>query len=402
MKIVMKPVLFFTFLFICSFSFAKKDITKSSCFQWSVIIANSEMKHNPELWQADFVKKPKWDYTQGLVAYSMLKLFEQTGDSIYFKYVNEFADYFVQSDGEILTYKKSDYSLDRVNGGKFLFDMYNLTKNEKYLKAIKILRSQFDSQPRTKVDVFWHKKIYPNQVWLDGLYMGAPFYAQCAKEFNEPISSFDDAAKQMVRGDSVTFDPKTGLNYHAWDESRTQRWCDPQTGLSKHFWGRSLGWYMMAMVDILDYLPKNHPQRKQIIANLNRLSTALVNYQDEKTGLWYQIIDMPTREGNYIESSCTAMFAYAMAKGVNQKYLPKKFKKVATKAFNGLTSYATQKNVDGTTSITRACSVAGLGGNPYRDGTFEYYISEPIRNDDPKVIGPFILAGIEMAKMGCK
>ncbi len=384
--------------------FAKTDVAKSPCTQWSITIANSEMKHNPELWQADFVKKPKWDYTQGLVAFSMLRLFEQTGDSAYFKYVNEFANYFVQTDGSILTYKQSDYSLDRVNGGKFLWEMYRITKDEKYMKAVKMLYSQFETHPRTKVGVFWHKKIYPNQVWLDGLYMGAPFYAECAKVFNDSQSkfAFDDAAKQMVVGDSVTFDPKTGLNYHAWDESRSERWCDPNTGLSKHFWGRSLGWYMMAMVDILDYLPKNHPQRKQIIANLNRLSEALVKYQDEKTGMWYQIIDMPTRKGNYIESSCSAMFTYAIAKGVNQKYLPKKFNAVACKAFTGLIENAMQKNEDGTTSITRACSVAGLGGNPYRDGTFEYYISEPIRNDDPKVIGPFILAGMEMAKMGCK
>lgn len=370
----------------------------NSYLQWAMTIANSEMKHNPELWQADFVKKPKWDYTQGLVAKSMILLYDKTKDTTYYNYVKVFSDFFIDKDGSIKTYKLSDYNIDRLNGGKFLFDMYSYTKDEKYIKAIKNLRTQLTTHPRVKNGGFWHKKIYPHQMWLDGLYMGAPFYAQCVKVFNEPKALYDDIINQFVLVDKVTLDPVTGLNYHAWDESKEQKWANKETGQSPHFWSRSMGWYMMAMVDVLDYLPKNHPQRKQIIANFNRLSEALLAFQDKETGMWYQVTNFPNREGNYLESSSTAMFVYAMAKGVNNKYLPKKFKSVAKKGFDGLTIHSTQKNESGTISITRACSVAGLGGTPYRDGSYEYYISEPIRNDDPKVIGPFIMAAIEMSK----
>jgi len=399
MKILKLVVIFLVCCFSSNILAGEKKIDQYT--QWAITIANSEMKHNPELWQADFVKQPKWDYTQGLVAKSMMVLYDNTKDTAYYNYTKRFADYFVNDKGEILTYKKEDYSLDKLNGGKFLFDMYQSTKDAKYLKAIKMLRTQFDTHPRVSQGVYWHKKIYPNQVWLDGLYMGAPFYAQCAKEFKEPVASFNDAAKQLVIGDSVTLDVKTGLNYHAWDESRDQKWADPKTGHSPNFWGRSMGWYMMAMVDILDYLPQNHPQRKTIIANLTRLTDALIKYQDSKTGMWYQITDQPARDSNYVESSCTAMFTYAIAKAVNNKYLSKEYASFAYKSFWGMVKFATKKNDDGTTSITKACSVAGLGGNPYRDGSFQYYIGEPIRSDDPKVIGPFIMAALEMSKM-CK
>lgn len=397
-----KSIAFLLAFFLLSTTLlAGKKKQNNDYLQWAITIANSEMKHNPELWQADFVKKPKWDYTQGLIAYSMTKLFLTTKDSSYFNYVNKFADFFINNKGEILTYTPDKYNIDHLNGGKFLFDMYSITKEEKYLKALQLLRTQIENHPRTKIGVFWHKKIYENQVWLDGLYMGAPFYAQYIKEMKEPASLYDDVAKQFVLADSVTLDEKTGLNFHAWDESRLQKWAHPETGHSPHFWGRSMGWYMMAMVDVLDYLPKNHPQRKQILANFNRLSKALANYQDKQTGMWYQITDLGTKEGNYVESSCTAMYMYAIAKGINKKYLPKEFKTVVQKAFCGIINNATQKNEDGTISLTKACSVAGLGGNPYRDGSFEYYINEPIRSDDPKVIGPFILASLEMNKM-CK
>ncbi len=402
----MKKIILLCFVVLCSAAVsAKKNqsakpagAVSPSALSWAVIIANSEIKHNPELWQADFLKKPKWDYTQGLVAKAMLETFEATGDSAYFNYVKTFADFFINDEGGILTYKLSDYNIDRLNGGKFLFDLYRLTKEEKYLKAIKLLRGQLDTHPRVAQGGFWHKKIYPQQMWLDGLYMGAPFYAQCVVEFNEPANLFDDIALQFVLVDSVTLDPATGLNYHAWNASREQRWADSITGQSPHFWSRSIGWYMMAMVDVLDFLPKNHSQRAQIIANLNRLAEALLKFRDEKTGMWYQVTNFPGREGNYLESSGSTMFVYAYAKGARKGYLPEKFKEIAVKSFYGLTEYSTQKNKDGTTSITHACSVAGLGGNPYRDGSYGYYISEPVRNDDPKVVGPFILAALELNK----
>lgn len=400
MKIRKSYVLFSVLMLVSVAVFAGKK--KSNYYlDWAITIANSEIKHNPELWQADFVKKPKWDYTQGLVANSMTRLFKATKDSTYFKYVKVFGDFFINEKGDIKTYVVDKYNIDPLNGGKFLFDMYYFTKDEKYLKAIKLLRTQFDTHPRTQVGVFWHKEVYPSQVWLDGLYMGAPFYGQCVKELKEPKANFDDVAKQLVIGDKVTLDARTGLNYHAWDEAKTQPWADPNTGLSPNFWGRSMGWYMMAMVDVLDFLPKNHPDRKQIIANLNRLTKALASFQDPATCMWFQVTDQPKREGNYVESSCSAMYIYTIAKGLNKKYLGEEFRPLVNKAFCGFIANAIQKNEDGTTSITKACSVAGLGGKPYRSGTFEYYISEPIRNDDPKVIGPFIMACIEMSKL-CK
>lgn len=384
-------------LTIASCASAKK-MKKSEYKDWAIKIAQSEIKHNPELWRADFLKKPKWDYTQGLIAMSMLEVFEATKDSTYFKYVKAFSDFFIAEDGSILTYKLDTYNIDRINGGKFLFDMYRLTKEEKYLKAIRLLRSQLDTHPRMKSGVFWHKKIYPEQVWLDGLYMGAPFYAECIQELKENKENYNDVAKQFILADKYTIDTITGLCYHAYDDAKAQAWANKENGHSPHFWGRSSGWYMMAMVDVLDFLPKNHIGRKQIIANLNRLSEALLKYQDKETKMWYQVTDLVDREGNYVESSCSSMYIYAMAKGARKGYLPKKFRKIAKEAFEGLTKNATQTNPDGTTSITKACGVAGLGGKPYRSGTFEYYISEPIRNDDPKVVGPFILAALELSK----
>lgn len=362
---------------------------------WAVKIADSEIKRNPELWMLDFVKKPKWDYTQGLIAKAITQLHLKTGEQRYFDYEHAFADFFINENGEILTYKISDYNIDRVNGGNFLFELYNITKEAKYLKAIELLRSQLDTHPRVGEGAFWHKKIYPYQVWLDGLYMGSPFLARYAYEMNKP-TIFDDVVTQFRVCDKHTLDPKTGLNFHAWDESKSQKWANPQTGQSPQFWGRSMGWYMMAMVDVLDYIPENKPGRKDIILILNRLSKSLMKYQDKKTKMWYQVTNYPKREGNYLESSATTMYAYAMAKGANKGYLPKKFRKIAEDVFAGMVKFSTEVKEDGTTSITRACSVAGLGGTPYRDGSYAYYISEPVRSDDPKVIGPFILLALEL------
>jgi len=303
----------------------------------------------------------------------------------------------INESGEILTYKPTHYNIDNLNGGNFLFDMYSKTGEQKYLKALQLLRSQIDTHPRVSEGAFWHKEIYPHQVWLDGLYMGSPFYAHYAYTFKQD-KDFDDVVNQFILADKHTLDSKTGLNYHGWDESHSQIWANPKTGQSPNFWSRSIGWYVMAIVDVLDYLPANHPQRPKLIRILNRVSDALLNYQDKKTGMWYQVTNLPKRKGNYVESSGTAMFIYAFDKGAKKEYLPRKFRKVAEKAFIGMTKYSTKLNEDGTTSITRACSVAGLGGKQKRNGSFEYYMSEPIRNDDPKVIGPFIMAALELAE----
>lgn len=373
---------------------------KQYYIDWAHQIAKSEMIRNPQLWQADFLQKPKWDYTHGLVAQAILATYQATQDTSLLRYVDEFADSFVNEDGSILTYKTTTYSLDHLNGGKFLLDYYEQTNNEKYLKAAKLLRRQIDGQPRMGNGVFWHKKVYPEQVWLDGLYMADPFYARCVVQFKENKKLFDDVALQFVLTDSLTIDSITGLNFHAYNDDRLQPWANKENGHSPNFWGRAMGWYMMAMVDVLDYLPKRHPARKQIIKNLNRLTDALLAVRDPATKMWYQVPNLADSVGNYTESSCTAMFIYAIAKGARMKYYSNNewYAHQARTSFEGLVANATMKQANGTTSIIRACGVAGLGGKPYRSGTYDYYIHEKIRNDDPKVVGPFILAALELSK----
>jgi unsaturated rhamnogalacturonyl hydrolase len=281
-----------------------------------------------------------------------------------------------------------------VTAGRILFDLYANTKDPRYLTVLKLLRKQIEEQPRTASGGFWHKKIYPNQMWLDGLYMGEPFYAQYTVTF-ENGKKLDDVAKQFELIQKHATDKKTGLLYHAWDESKQMPWADKTTGTSPNFWSRSIGWYVMALVDALDYFPKNHPKQKELVGYLNNIATSLVKFQDP-SGMWYQVTDMGTKKDNYLESTGTAMFAYAFAKGVNKGYLPAKYKKAANKAFDGLTKQLIKVDQDGTITITQACAVAGLGGTPYRDGSYDYYVHEKKKDNDPKVTGPFILAALEL------
>ncbi len=361
--------------------------------KYSTWMADSEIKRNPEGWTLDFNEKPKWEYTHGLVMTSMEKVYKSTGEEKYLDYIKNFADFMVNEEGEIKTYKKSDYNIDRVNGGKFLIGLYNETGTEKYKKAIEELRDQMREHPRTSEGGFWHKKVYPHQMWLDGLYMGSPFLAKYAVNFDEP-KLFDDVANQIYLIDKYGYSEETGLYHHAWDESKEQKWADPETGLSKNYWGRSIGWFSMAVVDVLDYLPEDHPQRDMIIDVAQKIAAGIVKYQDE-TGVWYQVIDQGGREGNYLESSCSSMFAYFLLKGVQNGYLDQKYQEAGIKAYEGILNQFIEENEDGTISITNVCAVAGLGGNPYRDGSYEYYINEPIRANDPKGVGPFIMASLK-------
>jgi unsaturated rhamnogalacturonyl hydrolase len=283
-----------------------------------------------------------------------------------------------------------------IEAGKLLFDLYDDTKDEKYRIAMDILRKQLKEHPRTSEGGFWHKKIYPHQMWLDGLYMGAPFYARYTVQF-ENSKNLDDVAKQFELIQKHSRDEKTGLLYHGWDESKQMDWSNKETGTSPNFWSRSLGWYAMALVDVLDYFPKDHPKQPELVSYLNQLAEALTKFQHE-SGIWYQVTDMGGREGNYLESTGTSMFAYALAKGVNKGYLPSEFKEVANKAFDGLTRDLIVVAEDGEITITQACAVAGLGGNPYRDGSYEYYVNERKKDNDPKATGPFILAALELDK----
>jgi unsaturated rhamnogalacturonyl hydrolase len=387
---VISLVLFFVF----QTSLGQIPKTTLSGLEVAAKMADSEMKQFPEPWAVDFNPQPVWNYTQGLIAYSMIKLWKENGNESYYSYAKKYADQFIGKDGQISEYKLEDYNIDAVNSGKFLFDLYAKTKDERYLKAIKLLRTQMDSHPRTLEGGFWHKKRYPYQMWLDGLYMGAPFYAQCAAYFNEP-NSFHDIVNQFVFVHRHTYNPATGLNYHGWDEHKFQKWADPQTGCSPNYWSRAEGWYAMALVDVLDYIPQNHSGRAKILEILNQVAAGIKKHQDAKSGLWYQVMDQGAREGNYLEATGSSMFTYALLKAVRKGYISKDYKAVAMKGYSGILEILVKNNTDGTISLTKCCSVAGLGGNPYRDGSYEYYIKEHVRDNDPKGVGPFILASIE-------
>lgn len=290
----------------------------------------------------------------------------------------------------------STYNLDFINSGKVLFDVYRETGNDKYKKAMDELIKQLKRHPRTLEGGYWHKLIYQHQMWLDGLYMASPFMAQYGAEFNRP-EWIDEAVKQFALCHKHTYDAGTGLYHHAWDESKSQRWANPETGHSPNFWGRSIGWWFMALVDALDYIPEEHPGRSDMISWIQGLADTLPKYQD-KAGLWYQVIDQPKREGNFPEASVTSQCMYAYAKAVNKGYIDAKYKAVAEKAFKGLKDKLLVENADGTLTLTRCCQVGGLGGHPYRDGSFEYYIGEKMRDNDAKATGPFIMGCIELNK----
>ncbi|HCO68543.1 MAG TPA: glycosyl hydrolase family 88 [Dysgonomonas sp.] len=366
--------------------------------KYYIRMADSEIKRNPEPWMLDFSKAPKWNYCHGLELQAILQVWQKTGIGKYYDYAYEFADMMVESDGQIKTYKPHEYNIDRVNSGKFLFPVYEKSKEERFKKAIGLMRDQMKTHPRTKDGSFWHKKVYPHQVWLDGIYMASPFLAQYAKKFDEP-SLYDDVALQIIDCHKYMLDEKTGLYYHGWDESRQQKWSDPETGLSPHFWSRSIGWYMMAMVDALDFLPQNHPKRSEILSILQNLSKSIENFRDPQTGMWYQVTDQINREGNYQESTGSAMFIYTWVKGAQKGYLDKSYLKKGQEAYNQFVKRFIKENEDGTISVTDCCAVAGLGGEKvYRDGSFEYYISEPIRDNDPKAVSPFIMVSILLNK----
>lgn len=342
----------------------------------------------------------KWSYDMGVVLKGFEGLWMNTGDVKYYNAILQKIDYFVKDDGSIKGYEKEEYNIDHVNNGKLVLLLYRITGKEKYKKAADLLRSQLATQPRTKEGGFWHKEIYTNQMWLDGLYMGAPFYAEYAMLFHED-TVFNDVANQFIWMEKHARDPKTGLLYHAWDESKTQQWANKTTGTSPLFWGRAMGWYADALVDALDYFPATHPKREALIEILNRLANAVEKQQDKTTGLWYDIMNYsgPGKEKNYLEASASSQFVYAIAKGVRKGYLPAAKMTIAKKGYDGLVKQFI-KEENGQTNLHGTVKVSGLGGKPYRDGSFNYYMSEDVIVNDAKGIGTFLLAGneIEMAK----
>ena len=386
-----KSILVWIILFACV-------IPISSHPKYYIWMTESEMQRNPESWMVDFSKELKWNYCHGLELGAILDVWNKTGNRRYFDYAESYADSVVNEDGTIKTYRLEEYNIDRLNSGKMLFPIYEETKDEKYRLAMALLRSQMNTHPRTSNGLFWHKKIYPHQVWLDGIYMGCPFLAQYGATFGEP-RLFDEVAHQIIGTEKATKDEKTGLLYHGWDESRQQRWADPETGRSPNFWSRAIGWYMMALVDVLDFMPENHPRRTEIIRILNDISATIEKYRDPATGMWYQVTDKVGVEGNYLESSGSAMFIYTWVKGAQNGFLPKVFEEKGRTAYDQYVKRFVKENLDGTITVTDACEVAGLGGEKeYRDGSYAYYISTPRRDNDPKAVAPFIKVSVLLDK----
>jgi unsaturated rhamnogalacturonyl hydrolase len=383
------------FVFLLSFPvFATANSEEKDTLKWSERMAISIMKRHPKAWQIDNTDKPKWEYKPSFVLHAFENLYKKTKNTTYNNYIKEYVDTFVDSTGTISYYQIKDYNLDFINPGKLLFDLYATTQDNRYLTAMQTLRKQMDEQPRTASGGFWHKKIYPNQMWLDGVYMETPFYTRYTVTF-ENGKGLDDIAKQLQLIHDNSFDSITKLPYQAWDESKEIGWANKVTGNSPTVWSRGVGWYTMALVDVLDYFPKSHPKYNELVSYLNEVANALAKQQDQ-SGLFYQITDKPNFEGNYLEASGTVMFAYAFAKGVNKGYLPKKFKKKANKAFDGLLKELVTVDQNGDVHLSQISSSIGLGGNPFRDGSNKYYADAKKSVDNSIGVGAFIIAALEL------
>ena len=338
----------------------------------------------------------RWRYTTGLLTQGFEELWRLTGDERYFAYMADTIGSFVREDGTIHSYDVAEYNIDHVNPGKQLISLYEITGEARFRKALDLVRSQLETHPRTSEGGFWHKDRYPWQMWLDGLYMGAPFYAQHAATFGEP-EAFADIARQFVLMERHAYDPARRLLMHAWDERREQPWADPGTGRSAHPWGRALGWFAMALVDTLEHLPEDSDEAATLKEILERTAAMILRMQDADTGLWWQVLDLADRPGNYLEASASSMFVYAFAKGVNRGWLGDTHAAAAVRGYEAILRHFVRIHGDDTLSLDFICEVAGLSDE--RDGSFRYYMSEPVVKNDGKGMGPFLLAGIEMHRL---
>ena len=355
------------------------------------------------LWNIEVIRQGKevgWNYIDGCMMTSLLELYQQTGNEKYFKFVKEYIDYFVTEDGTILKYNRDKHTLDDICESRVLFDLYKLTGEEKYKKAIEYTYEHIKVQPRTYEGSFWHKEIYPNQVWLDGLFMANVFYMRYETEF-DGCKQYQDIKKQFEIVRKHMYDPKKHLYYHGYDASKQAFWANKETGLSQNFWLRANGWFIIALVDILGYMNEAIYEDYDFYKKLFKEAVdGLLEYQDKESKMFYQVVDKAGKEGNYLETSGSSMIAYAILKGVRLHVLPDKYEKIGLDIFNGVCAkYVTEKNGD--LNIGGICLVAGLGpeNNRRRDGTYEYYISEPVVENDAKGIGPLILAYTEVKKI---
>ena len=338
--------------------------------------------------------KSTWNYIDGCMIKAIIELVLITRNHRYLDFADAFTGRFVREDGSIESYDPKEYNLDHVNAGKTLFDLYKLTGKEKYRRAMDTVYSQLKEQPRTSTGNFWHKKIYPHQIWLDGLYMAQPFYMQYEAEYNG-CKNCEDSYQQFLQVYGRMRDPLNGLYYHAYDDSRQMFWCDKVTGLSENFWLRAMGWYAMALIDTMEVMPESMAcQKARLNAIYKELIDAMLPYQDQATGMWYQVVNRGGIAPNYLEESGSAIFAYAIMKSVRLHYLPEEYFKYGQKAFDGICStYLSEK--DGSLQLGGICLVAGLGNTDMREGTFEYYMREPVVENEAKGIAPLILAYIE-------
>lgn len=365
---------------------------KQSKDKWSVRMANNVLASSDSLIHYT-AGSPKWAYDVAFLGMAI----DQLGnvDPKYSKYLDDWVNYFVHPDGSVTDYNMTEYNLDRIFPGRDIITVYKRNPEPKYKIALDNFIEQLKTHPKTKSGGYWHKSIYPNQMWLDGIFMASTYMAEYAEVFNDP-QWFDVATSQTKLIYGKTLDTSTGLLMHAWDESRTQKWCDPVTGQSHYPWSRAMGWYTLAIIDILDYLPENHPDRKELIKILQSTCDALLKVRDPKSGIWYQVLNQGGREGNYLEGSGSAMYTYVFAKGARLGYLDKKYRKIANSAFNGILKELITVDKNGMVTMHNICGGCGLGGNPYRDGTYEYYVNEKRFDNDTKGVAPFILAAIEL------
>ncbi|WP_346838667.1 glycoside hydrolase family 88 protein [Microbulbifer sp. SAOS-129_SWC] len=381
---------------------AQQPLTADAALAWSQRLADAQLQHlAPQLAYGKFDplrKRPsRFEYTTGLLMQAFDDLGSATHAPRYSNMAHQVMDSFVNDDGSLNGYVQSKYNIDSINSGKMLLRMYEQTGAEKYRSAAATLRAQLKDQPRTSAGAFWHKQRYPNQVWLDGVYMGIPFLAHYEKLLDQHADFDEVLAEFKVVRDKLR-DPDSGLYYHAWDEKHEQLWADKNSGLSAYHWSRGMGWLAMALVDTLDYIPaENTRQRAYLKDMINELAPVLQKYQDAQSGTWFQITDKPDAPGNYREASGSSMFTYFLAKAINKGYLPESYVPLVKKSYQGLLHEFAQVHADDSVSLTSICEVAGLGYG--RDGSYRYYMSEPVIADDPKGTGPFIMAGVQMYEL---
>ncbi len=342
------------------------------------------------------VRTDKWNYEDGCIMIAAIQLYEATKNTRFRDFVVEYINEYVTSEGEILHYKREDYKLDDVNPGRAILFAYEQTGEKRYQKAMELLLRQLEEQPRTEAGNFWHKKIYPNQVWLDGLFMAQPFYMACNTKFGKKDRYVDICGQFEVVREKM-YDREKGLYYHGYDESRSIFWADKETGCSANFWLRAIGWYLVSLVDTMEEMDAwVYDHFRQLTEIYKEGITGILQYRDQKSGLFYQVVDHGEIAGNYLETSGSAMVAASILKACRLKVLlEEKYQHIGEEILEAVIA---QKLVDG--HLEDSCSVAGLGPKEgRRDGSIAYYLSEPIKTDDGKGVAATFMAYAQYLKL---